>query len=139
MGELFLFVMSWKNFKYFFLFDPIGMTQQMAYYKEREHFSENCLIFTQSRKHTVSLQNLFKIFISHQRLVLIFNLLTVFKALKARSIKYHVYISFQADFFFFEIHKACLVQLESFWNHEIRIKNISILKYKCIFNLGMWD
>lgn len=43
MGELFSFFMSWKNFKYFFLFDPIGMIPQMVYYKERDQFSENKL------------------------------------------------------------------------------------------------
>lgn len=72
MGELFFFFMSWKNLKYFFLFDPIGMTQQMVYNKEKEQFSENKLFGIYSSKHIVFI-TVFSVVSSIKRLVPIFS------------------------------------------------------------------
>lgn len=84
MGELFIFFMSWKNFKYFFLFDPIGMIQQMVYYKEKDQFSENKLFgFYSVQKTLCFIAKSFQLFFfPHQRLVLVFNLLLFSKPWK---------------------------------------------------------
>lgn len=90
MGELFIFFMSWKNFKYFFLFDPIGMIPQMVYYKERDQFSENKLFGFYSVQKTLFHCKIFQLFFfPHQRLVLVFNLLLFSKPwkLEASSIR----------------------------------------------------
>lgn len=109
------------------------------YITENKQFSENKLFgYLLGPVNILFHYSLFRCFLSSiKRLVPIFSLLTIFKALKARNIRYNVCISFHTNVL--KLTKFASIYLEWFHFEIVRLKNISIFKHIYIFNLGMWD